>query len=156
VCLWSPSYQYLPAIACIIVALEILGHRFCAFMETTKGDGAVEEFNLPEWETSARHRKERHIPTAAGEGFKDRARGHFNRVMPAHRKYCGLSRKVACIIVLAVSVAIVVLIVGLAAGLSHRSRYVPVVCPLTVAFANHGATAITSRFLWGRKPTQAT
>jgi hypothetical protein len=101
-------------------------------METTKGHDRAEEFNLPEWETSTRHRGEKRKPTAAGESFKDKARGQFDRLMPAHQKYCGLSRRVVCIIVLAVAVAILVLIVGLAAGLSHRSRYF-LITGLTVA-----------------------
>lgn len=98
-------------------------------METTQGHGAVEDFNLPEWETGARHRGEKQIPASAGESFKDRAWGHFNHVMPAQRRYCGLSRKVACIIVLAIVVAVLVLIVGLAAGLRHRLRFVPIAGP---------------------------
>lgn len=107
-------------------------------METAKGHGAGEEFNLPEWETGPRHRREKHIPIATRGGFKDRVWAHFNRIMPAHRKYCGLSRKLACIVVLAISIAILVLIIGLAAGLSHRSKYVRVAGPLTLTSAKYG------------------
>jgi hypothetical protein len=48
----------------------------------------------------------------------------FDRHVPAHRKYCGLSRKIACIVLLAILIAILALIIGLALGLSKRSKYV--------------------------------
>lgn len=94
-----------------------------AAVENPKEQGAVGEFNLPEWETTARHRGEKQ-QTAAGESFKARALGHFNRVMPPHRRYCGLSRNTACIVFLAIFLALLILIIGLAAGLSHRSKYI--------------------------------
>lgn len=92
-------------------------------MEDPKATGAVGGFNLPEWETTARHRGEKQSP-ATTEGFKGRALGYFDHVMPPHQRYLGLSRRRACIIVLVIVVAILILIIGLAAGLSHRARFV--------------------------------
>ncbi|KAL6716162.1 hypothetical protein ACLMJK_005728 [Lecanora helva] len=89
-------------------------------MENPKSPGATGEFSLPEWETTPRHRGEKQ-QKAAAETFKESLLDHLNRLMPAHRKYLGLSRKVACIIIAVVVAAILVLIIGLAAGLSHRS-----------------------------------
>lgn len=92
-------------------------------MEDPIAKGAVSGYNLPEWETTARHRGEKQLPVTT-EGFKGRALGYFDHVMPPHRRYLGLSRRMACIIVLVIVVAILILIIGLAAGLSHRARFV--------------------------------
>lgn len=91
-------------------------------MQNSKDQDGVGEFYLPEWETTARHREEEHKGAAHEQTFKDKARAQFNHFIPAHRKYCGVSRKIACIILLVVSLAVLVLIIGLAAGLSHKSR----------------------------------
>ena len=92
-------------------------------MNTSKTQGAVGDFSLPEWETTSRHRGEKQ-QSAGTETFAKRAMYHFNRFVPPHQRYCGLSRKIACIALLAILVTILILIIGLAAGLSHRSRYV--------------------------------
>lgn len=97
-------------------------------MEHAKDQGAVSEFHLPEWETSERQRKPKPVPTA-GQDLRNRASEHFNRVLPAHRKYCGLSRKTAIVVASAILLVLFALIVGLAAGLSHRSGYVPCQVP---------------------------
>ena len=80
------------------------------------------EFNVPEWETTSRHRGDKQKPVTR-QTFRRRATDHFNRAMPAHRKYCGLSRKIACIVCWIIVVVVLVLVIGLAAGLSHRSKY---------------------------------
>ena len=80
------------------------------------------DFNLPEWETSSRH-KGKHIPAATQESFKDRALSHFDRVMPPHRTYFGASRRVACIVLAVALLLLLALIIGLAAGLSPHSSY---------------------------------
>ncbi|KAL2057407.1 hypothetical protein ABVK25_002460 [Lepraria finkii] len=89
-------------------------------MEEPKKPGQVIESNLPEWETTARHRREKEAPSVH-YGIKDRAMGAFDRYVPAHRKYCGLSRKTACIVLLVLVIAILALIIGLAVGLSKNS-----------------------------------
>lgn len=122
-------------------------------VEHPKEQGAVGEFNLPEWETTARHRGEKQ-QTAASESVKERAWGHFNRVMPPHRRYCGLSRKIACIIVLATFLAVLILVIGLAAGLTHRSKYVSCAellrsSPLTNIHSNHQSLPLGSQTYTG-------
>ena len=99
-----------------------------ATMEEPKKPEQVSESNLPEWETTARHRGEKEAP-CVHYGIKDRAMGAFDRYMPAHRKYCGLNRKIACIVLLVLVIAILALIIGLAVSLSKHSRYV---APLSV------------------------
>lgn len=94
-----------------------------ATMEEPKKPGQVSESNLPEWETTARHRRGKEA-LGVHYGIKDRAMGAFDRYVPAHRKYCGLSRKTACIVLLVLVIAILALIIGLAVGLSKNSRYV--------------------------------
>jgi len=44
--------------------------------------------------------------------------------MPPQRRYCGLSKKSTCIILFIVFLTIIALIIGLAVGLSNRSKYV--------------------------------
>lgn len=92
-------------------------------MGIPKTNGAVDEFNLPEWETTSRHRGDKQPPRAR-ENLKGKALAHFNHVMPPHRKYWGLSRTLACLVIVVTVVAILVLIIGLAAGLSHHKRYI--------------------------------
>ena len=92
-------------------------------MEVSKQAEPVSEANLPEWETTARHRGEKEAP-GVHYGIKDRAMVAFDRYVPAHRKYCGLGRKIACIVLFAILIAILALVIGLAVGLSKRSKYV--------------------------------
>ena len=56
--------------------------------------------------------------------FKPKFDTHIDRIFPPHRKYCGLSRRIACFIVAALLLAFLALILGLAIGLSLRNRYV--------------------------------
>jgi len=98
-------------------------------MENPKEPEAVSEHYLPEWETSARHRGEKQASTAQPR-IKHRAIEAFERAMPAHRRYCGLTRRLACIVILAIVVAILVLIIGLAAGLSSHSKSVSPLFPV--------------------------
>jgi len=106
-------------------------------MEDSKQQDAVSEHNLPEWETTARHRGEKQPPTAR-PGLKHRVVEAFERAMPAHQRYCGLTRKVAYIVIRAIVVVILILIIGLAAGLSEHSRSVLTsfsdICTLVLTF----------------------
>ena len=86
-------------------------------METSHAHGRVEAFHLPEWETTSRHRGEKR------SNVKERAFIIFDRVMPGHRKYCGLSRKIVCIAITTTLLLLLALILGLAIGLSQKSRY---------------------------------
>ena len=85
--------------------------------------GNVEDFHLPEWETTARHRGVKpahtdHKPSVIERGFII-----LDRVIPRHRTYCGVSRRIVCLAASVVFLVILALILGLAIGLSKNSRY---------------------------------
>ena len=93
-------------------------------MESNKAQGNVQEFHLPEWETTARHRGEKQqVRTGQKSNVKQRVFLLFDRVLPAHRRYFGFSRKIACIAILVALLILLALILGLAIGLSRKSRY---------------------------------
>ena len=94
-------------------------------MQNPKAQENVQEFHLPEWETTARHRGETRVPTDQKSSVKERVFLLFDRVMPGHRRYFGFSRKTACIAVLVGLLILLALILGLAIGLSRKSRYAP-------------------------------
>lgn len=98
-------------------------------MQSQKEPDLVNEHNIPEWKTTARHQGKSQ-PATARPGIKGRAIEKFERVMPAHRRYCGLSRKIVCFVILAIVIAVLVLIIGLAAGLSSRSKSVSTGFPI--------------------------
>ena len=115
----------------------------------------VHEFHLPEWETTARHRGETRVPTGQKSSVKERVALLYEGLMPAHRKYFGFSRKIACIAILVGLLILVALILGLAIGLSRKSRYV---------LTQHKSSRICSlnlrpvtikTCLWDRRLTQA-
>lgn len=94
-----------------------------ANMQNHEPQGNIEEFRLPEWETTARHRGEKHAKTDQKPSVRERAFVFFGRIIPGHRTYFGFSRKVICIALLIVFLVILALILGLAIGLSKKSRY---------------------------------
>ncbi len=96
-------------------------------MEEPKESQACQEYRLPEWETTARHRgddEKNASTTQRATNIKATISGNFNRLMPGHRKYCGLSRRLACIVICLILLALLALILGLAVGLSKRNRFV--------------------------------
>lgn len=56
--------------------------------------------------------------------FKQNFDTQIDRIFPPHRRYCGLSRRIACLVVTALFLVLLALILGLAIGLSLRNRYV--------------------------------
>ncbi|KAF6217500.1 hypothetical protein HO133_006838 [Letharia lupina] len=90
-------------------------------MENPKAQGNVQEFHLPEWETTARHRGEKQVQIGKKSGVKERVFLVFDRVMPGHRKYFGFSRKIACIAIFVGLLILLAVILGLAIGLSKKS-----------------------------------
>ena len=92
-------------------------------MENHKAQGDVEEFHLPEWETAARHRGKKQSQTDQKFSVKERGYLVLDRVMPSHTRYFGFSRKVVCIATLLAFLILLALILGLAIGLSKKSRY---------------------------------
>ena len=122
-------------------------------MENPKTQGNVGEFHLPEWETTARHRGEKHAQTGQGSHVKEQAFTVFDRLMPGHRKYFGFSRKITCIVILLTFLTLLALILGLAIGLSKKSRYV---CPnrvltrlTSILFSHHQNLPIGSQTYTG-------
>lgn len=89
-------------------------------MENPKAQRNVEEFRLPEWETTARHRGQKQSQTGLKSSVKERAFIIFDRVMPGHRKYLGFKRNIACVAILIAFVVLLAVILGLAIGLSKK------------------------------------
>ena len=92
-------------------------------MENQKSHEAVEEFHLPEWDTTSRRRGKKQVQNGQSSSVKERAFIVFDRVMPKYRKYLGFSRKIACITIIVVFLILLALILGLAIGLGRKSRY---------------------------------
>lgn len=92
-------------------------------MENAKAQENVEEFHLPEWETTARHSGGKQVQTGQNSTARGRVFLVFDRVMPGHRRYFGFSRKIACLAILVVFSILIALMLGLAIGLSQKSRY---------------------------------
>lgn len=70
-------------------------------------------------------------PFSQGEGLsnlKDRLDAKIDRILPPHRKYCGLSRRVACLVVTGILLVLLALILGLSIGLSMRNKCVREIC----------------------------
>ena len=86
--------------------------------------GHIEDFHLPEWETTARHRGKRPARTDHKSSVIERGLILFDRVIPRHRTYFGFSRKIVCLAaIVVVFLVFLALILGLAIGLSKKSRY---------------------------------
>ena len=92
-------------------------------MQNHEAQGNVDNFHLPEWETTARHRGEKHAHTGQKASVRERAFIIFDRLMPGHRKYFGFTRNITCIAILLVVLLLLALILGLAIGLSRKPRY---------------------------------
>ena len=90
---------------------------------------------LPEWETPNPHTRNAEKPTLRQEwhDLKSSCSTTFNRLLPPHRRYLGLSRKVFCIGLLAISIALLALILGLSIGLSTSNRYSLYPSPLPIS-----------------------
>jgi hypothetical protein len=87
-------------------------------MTSTEAPAASHEkaVEIPEWENAAVNggangAKKTNRP---GRSFK------LDSVLPAHKKYLGMSRKLFLIVLLAIFLAILALIIGLAVGLTHK------------------------------------
>lgn len=79
------------------------------------------ETQLPAWE------HENVAPVGDGKDAQPRGstkatlRAKLDSIMPPHRRYLGMSRKIFLWVLLAAAIALFVLIIGLAAGLSSKS-----------------------------------
>lgn len=82
---------------------------------------ADKEVEVPEWE---------HTGAAADNGTATHAGGSTLRqkldsAMPPHKKYLGMRRNVFLLVLLAAVLALLALIIGLAVGLTQKSKYEP-------------------------------
>lgn len=93
-------------------------------MEHAKSHEGVQEFHLPEWETTSHQHGAKQVQNGQISSVKERAFILFDRVMPKYRTYLGFSRKIACIIIIILSSLILLaLILGLAIGLGRKSSH---------------------------------
>ena len=77
---------------------------------------------IPEWD---QHGKTADIPAAparSGAGTRLSLRSRFDRTMSPHRKYFGLRRRTFLIIIVAIVLALLALIIGLAVGLTKKKK----------------------------------
>ena len=83
------------------------------------------EIQIPEWEHAAVNSNKDGIRAATRPKQSTRAglSGRLDSVLPPHKRYLGLSRKIFLIVMLAVLLALLALIVGLAVGLTKHSKY---------------------------------
>lgn len=88
-----------------------------------QGNDDIEDFHLPEWETTPRHRGEKPAHTDHKPSLIERGFIILDRVIPRHRTYCGIKRKILCIAASVVFLVLLALILGLAIGLTKKSGY---------------------------------
>lgn len=97
-------------------------------MEEVKQDNVptstAKEINVPEWEHNATAADQRGPTSNHFANTFGAARSRFNGLMPAHKRYCRMSRRVFLLVVLATFLALLALIIGLAVGLTKQSQYV--------------------------------
>lgn len=92
-------------------------------METQEQDrmAAAKEMQVPEWEHIAAQEASKDI---GGAGAAKRpqwsAKGAFDKAVPPHKKYVGLSRRMFLWVVLGVFLVLLVLIISLAVSLPGR------------------------------------
>ena len=59
------------------------------------------------------------------QSLKQRLDAKIDKFLPPHRRYCGLSRRLACLIATGILLVLLALVLGLAIGLSLRNGCVP-------------------------------
>lgn len=80
------------------------------------------EIQIPEWEDAGKSKdgatvaEKSHGATRAGFAAK------LDHILPPHKRYLGMGRKIFLLVLLAVSLALLALIIGLAVGLSNKSK----------------------------------
>ena len=94
-------------------------------MQNHQHKSNLDDFHLPEWETTSRHRGQKPTHTDHKPNVIERALIIFERLIPRRRTYFGVSRKIVCIAASVLFIILLALILGLAIGLSKKSRYTP-------------------------------
>lgn len=94
-------------------------------MDHLHADERREPSSVLDWGIDSHPRAQKHVrPSLGWKNIKAQVLSSFDRCMPPHRRYCGLRRKFASTILFVMSIIILALILGLAIGLTRRSRYV--------------------------------
>jgi len=78
------------------------------------------EVEVPEWEHTHGSNNAAPATQSAGPTLKQR----FDIIMPPHKKYLGIKRNFFLLALLAAILALLALIIGLAVGLTQKSKYV--------------------------------
>lgn len=76
------------------------------------------EVEVPEWE----HTHSSNSAAAATQPARPSLKEKFDNAMPPHKKYLGMKRNIFLIALLAIFLALLALIIGLAVGLTQKSK----------------------------------
>lgn len=76
------------------------------------------EVEVPEWE----HTNVSTSADPATQSTKPSLKERFNTAMPPHKKYLGMKRNIFLLAILAAFLALLALIIGLAVGLTQKSK----------------------------------
>ncbi|KAF9694224.1 hypothetical protein EKO04_007916 [Ascochyta lentis] len=93
-----------------------VGEPPAAYLKETEATGTATTWDEP----GEGQRKRRHIHFGAGAGWALSDR--FDRIVPPHRRYLGRSRRTFIIVVIVAFACLLALIIGLAVGLSGKSK----------------------------------
>jgi hypothetical protein len=81
--------------------------------------------NGPDWEVPLEGRKPSRFRIGAGATRGPTFADRFDSILSPHKRYLGRSRRTFLIIIGVIFLLILALIIGLAVGLSHKSKYAP-------------------------------
>ena len=76
------------------------------------------EVEVPEWE----HTNGSNAAGTATQSTKSSLKERFDTAMPPHKKYLGMKRNIFLLALLALFLALLALIIGLAVGLTQKSK----------------------------------
>lgn len=82
----------------------------------------VKEVTVPEWESAGVQSRQTGPGTTGKSTVLAGIKQRFDTMMPAHRKYVGMTRRLCLLVSLAIFLTLLALIIGLAVGLSRRSQ----------------------------------
>lgn len=82
----------------------------------------AQEVSVPEWDTAGEKSRQSVAGHITASNRLAAIRTRFNTVLPADRRYVGMTRRVCILVSLAICLIVLALILGLAIGLSRRSR----------------------------------
>ena len=86
----------------------------------TQALGGEKQYEVPEWEHNVANQS--NSASKSRTSSKAAFANKFDSILPPHKRYIGLSRKVFLLVLLGIFLALLALIIGLAVGLSSKSR----------------------------------